>query len=149
MAWTKMKTAIVVGSSLILIAATTTTLVTQHRRHTVPRSAWVLAGYANPESALESSIWAFGKGDPQLVLASLTPELQKEVRQKAWGNDDKIIGDDDKRDFARITGYRILKRQALSRDEVMFQVYSEGLNQTTKVSIKRIGDEWKFGGKVK
>jgi len=149
MAWTKVKTAVVAGVGVLLAAVTTTTLVIQHRHHIVPRSSWTFAGYANPESAFQSSIWAISKGDTQTWLASLTPAMQMEVRQKAAGNDAKIIGDDDKRDFARITGYRILDRQVLSKDEVVFEVYAEGLNQTTKASIQRIGSEWKFGGKAK
>jgi RNA polymerase sigma factor (sigma-70 family) len=101
MAWTKAKTAVVAGVGVLLAAVTTTTLVIQHRHHIVPRSSWTFAGYANPESAFQSSIWAISKGDAQTWLASLTPAMQMEVRQKAAGNDAKIIGDDDKRDFAR------------------------------------------------
>ena len=149
MAWTKIKTALVVGVVVVLTAGTTTTLVVQHRHHILARSSWGFAGYASPESALQSSIWAISKGDAQTWLASLTPAMQMEARQKAAGNDTKIIGEDDKRDFARITGYRILDKQVLSNDEVVLEVYAEGLNQTTKASIQRIGSEWKFGGKVK
>jgi hypothetical protein len=147
MAWTKAKTAIVVGVTIILAVSTTTTLVIQHQHRIVPRSSWAFAGYASPESAFQSSVWAISRGDVQTWLASLTPAMQVEVRQRAAGNDAKIIGEDDQRDFARITGYRILHRQVVSKDEVVFEVHAEGLNQTTKVSIQRIGNEWKHAGK--
>ena len=149
MAWTKMKTAMVVGAAVVLATGTTTTLVIQHRHHIVARSSWAFAGYASPESAFQSSVWAIGKGDGQAWLGSLTPAMQWEVRQKAAGDDDKIIGDDTKRDFALVTGYRILDKQVVSKDEVVLEVYAEGLNQTTKASFQRIGNEWKYGGKPK
>ena len=149
MAWTKAKTAMVVTAVAILAASTATTLVIQHRHHHFPRSSWAYAGYANPESAFQSSVWALSKGDAQTWLASLTPSLQTEVNQRAAGDDDKIISADDKRDFARITGYRIRNRQVRSEDEVVLEVYAEGLNQTQKCSMQRTGGEWKFGGKAK
>jgi RNA polymerase sigma factor (sigma-70 family) len=147
MAWTKVKTAIVVGVAVVLAAGTTTTLVVQHRHHILARSSWGFAGYASPESAFQSGAWAISKGDTQTWLASLTPALQLKARQRAGGNDDKIIADDDKRDFARITGYRIIHKQVLSKDEVVLEAYAEGLNQTTKASFQRIGSEWKYAGK--
>jgi hypothetical protein len=70
-----------------------------------------------------------------------------EVNQRAGGDDDKLIRADDKRDFARITGYRILDKQVLSKDEVVLEVHAEGLNQTTKASFQLIGSEWKYAGK--
>jgi len=148
MAWTKAKTAIVaVSVAVIMAASTTTTLVIHHRHHIVPRSSWTFAGYASPESAFQSGVWAISKGDAQAWLASLTPALQLKARQRAGDNDDKIIADDDKRDLARITGYRIIHKQVLSKDEVMLEAYAEGLNQTTKASFQRIGGEWKYAGK--
>jgi RNA polymerase sigma factor (sigma-70 family) len=149
MAWTKAKTAVAVSLAVILAVSTTTTLVVQHRHRIVPRSSWAFAGYANPESAFQSSVWALSKGNAQTWLASLTPAMQVEVRQRATGNDDNIISEEDKRDFARITGYRILHRQVVSQDEVVLEVYAEGLKQTTKASIQRMDGEWKFGGKEK
>jgi RNA polymerase sigma factor (sigma-70 family) len=149
MAWTKAKTAMVVTAVAILTVSTTTTLVIQHQHHHFPRSSWAYAGYANPESAFQSSVWAISKGDAQTWLASLTPALQTEVNQRAAGDDDKIISAEDKRDFARITGYRIRDRQVRSKDEVVLEVYAEGLNQTQKCSMQRTGGEWKFGGKAK
>jgi hypothetical protein len=147
MAWTKAKTVVAVSVAVIIAASTTTTLVIQHRHHIVPRSSWIFAGYASPESAFQSSVWAISKGDTQAWLASLTPALQLKARQRAGGNDDKIIADDDKRDIARITGYRIIHKQVLSKDEVVLEAYAEGLNQTTKASFQRIGSEWKYAGK--
>ena len=149
MAWSKAKTIVAVSVAVIVAASTTTTLVVQHRHPFVSRSSWAFGGYASPESAFETSTWAISKGDAQAYLASLTPAMQSQVRQRAGGKSDKIISDDDERDFAKITGYRIVKREVISKDEVWLEAYAQGLNQTTTAIFKRIGGEWKYAGKAK
>ena len=149
MAWTKAKTIVLTSAAVIMAVSTATTLVIQHRPSHVPRSSWVFAGYATPEAAFQSATWAVGRGDTQTWLASLTAAMQVEVRRRAGSNDDKIISDDDKRDFAQITGYRIVKREAISKNEVWLEANAEGLNQTTTVIFQRIGGEWKYAGNAK
>ena len=43
-----------------------------------------------------------------------------------------------------MTGFQILDKQLLSDDQVMFEIYTEGLDQTQKIVLQRIGSEWKF-----
>ena len=58
------------------------------------------------------------------------------------------FSEQDRTDFTRITGYRILSKQAVSTDEVILEIFAEGLNQTQKFSIVRGGGEWKIDGPV-
>jgi len=158
MAWTKAKTAIVVGVGVLLAVGTTTTVIHYEQRRLpkpqpvisgqteFPRASWRFAGYADPESALQSLIWAFGKGDVRAFLNSVSPALQREDAGKP---DTAIITAQNKADLARVNGYRILDKQVLSADEVVFTCYAEGLNDTQKFSIKRIGNEWKFDSNPK
>jgi hypothetical protein len=158
MAWTKAKTAIVVGVG-VLLAVGTTTMVIHHEQRRLPkpqpvisgrtefpRASWRFAGYGDPESALQSLTWAFGKGDVRAFLNSVSPTKQ---RENAGLPDSTIITAQNKATFARIDGYRILDKQVLSEDEVVFTCYAEGLNDTQKFSIKRIGNEWKFDSNPK
>ena len=158
MAWTKAKTAIVVGVG-VLLAVGTTTMVIHHEQRRLPkpqpvisgrtefpRASWRFAGYDNPESALQSLIWAQGTGDGRTFRNSVSPALQREYAPKP---DTAIITAQNKADIARVTGYRILDKQVLSEDEVVFNCYAEGLNDTQKFSIKRIGNEWKFDSNPK
>ncbi len=69
MTWTKLKTAAVVGV-LAIVAAGTATVAIHHAMATanVPRpeaasSAFTFAGYATPEAAVESMLWAASTGD--------------------------------------------------------------------------------------
>jgi RNA polymerase sigma factor (sigma-70 family) len=158
MAWTKMKTSVVV-SVVILLAAGTTAVMVQHQRQRLPKpqpvasgqtefpkTSWHFAGYANPESAFQSCMWAVANGDVKTLVASVSPAMQEKFAGK---RDSEIIAAKDHEDFAKITGYRILDRQDLSENEVVFEMYAEGLEQTQKFSVQRIGGEWKFGAKAK
>jgi RNA polymerase sigma factor (sigma-70 family) len=159
MAWTKAKTAIVTAGIIILAAGTTSVVVLQHHRPEqspepqpvasgrteFPRSSWAFAGYANPESALQSCIWAAGNGDVATLLAGFTPDMQKQFA----GRPAQVLTDKDRANFAQMTGYVILDKQELAENKVMFDVDAEGLNETQKVFIERIGSEWRFGMKPK
>ena len=158
MAWTKMKTAVVVGA-VIILATTTSTLLIQHQRNRLPvarpitsgqtefpKESWVFAGYDNPESALQSCIWAAGKGDVKTLVHGLAPAVQQSLAGKS---DSQILPAKDRADFVKTTGYRILDKQVVSENEVIFVVLVEGLNDTQKNLFQRMGNEWRWAGKPK
>ncbi len=157
MAWTKAKTAIIAGAALLLAAGTTAVVV--HRfsdqfpsprpiptgQTEFPKASWHFAGYGNPESAFESCIWAVNNGDVKTLVASVGPSMQKKFANMPAAN---IITDKDRADFGMMTGFRILNREDVSENEVTFEVYSEGLEQTQKFSMQRVNGQWRFGGKA-
>ena len=156
MAWTKMKAAVVAGA-VVLFAAGTTTVIVQHQSARLPepqpvasgqtefpKTSWHYAGYANPESAVLSCMWAVNNGDVKTLLASSSPAAQKRLKA---GHE--IITAKDKADFAGTTGYQILDKEVVSENEVTFEIHAQGLEQTAKFSLQRIGGEWKFAGKAK
>jgi hypothetical protein len=158
MAWTKMKSAGVAGLVLLLAVGTTTTVIHHHHRQVAkpqpvpdgqiefPKASWHFAGYSNPESAFESCMWAVANGDVKTLLAGLAPGMHENLAGKP---DDEIITQKDRADFAQMTGYQILQMRVLSENEVMFEMNAEGLQQTQRFSVQRIGKEWKFAGKAK
>ncbi len=157
MAWTKAKTAIIAGATILFAAGTTAVVV--HRlgdqlpspqpippgQTEFPKAAWHFAGYSNPESAFESCIWAVNNGDVKTLVAGVGPDMQKKFANMPAAN---IITDKDRADFGMMTGFRILNREDVSENEVTFEVYSEGLEQTQKFSLQRVNGQWRFGGKA-
>ena len=162
MAWTKMKTAVVAGVVILLAAGTTTTMVVHHQHRPLPepqpvaagetdfpKSSWRFAGYADPESAYQSCMWAFENGDTRTLLASMTTDMQKKLEGKT------VLTAKDKADVAGMTGYRIFDKQVLSDNEVVLEVETDGKSQglngthTSKIYLQRVGDEWKFDLKPK
>jgi RNA polymerase sigma factor (sigma-70 family) len=156
MAWSKIKTGMIAGVVIFLAAATTTAMV-QYERHQppklpppvpvtpgqteFPKSTWHFAGFGDPESAFQSTMWAVGRGDVKAMMETVAPALRQQFAGKT---DFQIITAKDRVDFARMTGYRILDKQIVSDNEVMFEMYAEGLDQTRKFWVQRTGDEWKF-----
>ena len=113
---------------------------------TFPRESWTFAGYTSPEAALVSAVWSMQQGNPKQYFESLTPEEQLRMT-KAWeGKSQEEIAAKHQGDTAKITGMRVLNQQAISADEVQMSVYIEGVDRAEKVTMKRLGNDWKFGG---
>jgi hypothetical protein len=108
---------------------------------------WAFTGYATPEAALQSVIWAMREGDTRTLLASVTPE-EMERMQKEWGNKSEAqVSADAKRGTDKLNGIRILESKTLSDDEVVLSVYAAGgEDKVQKISMKRYGAEWKMAG---
>jgi len=114
-----------------------------------PRDAWTFAGYASPEAALVSAIWSMQQGNPKQYFESLSPEEQLRMA-KVWEgkSQDEIIAKHQS-DTAKITGLKVLNQQAVSADEVQMNVHIQGVDRVEKVSMKRVGNDWRFSGFIR
>ncbi len=112
-----------------------------------PKENWAFAGYATPEAALQSVVWAMREGDTKTFLASVTPEEMARM-EKEWGNKSEAqISADARKGADKISSVRILERKVLSDDEVVLSLYAEGGDdKIQKISMKRFGAEWKLAG---
>ena len=114
----------------------------------LPKESWTFAGYADPDSALQSTLWAGISGDARKILDGAAPELREEAKAEA----------DQKRVVALIGGnmgrwqtVRVLEKQTASDDEVHFVlnvVYTNGTDTIFKMKWKRVGSEWKYNGEA-
>lgn len=114
-----------------------------------PRESWAFFGYGSPDAALMSAIWSMQQGNPKQYFDSLTAEEQARMA-KTWENKSEAeIAAKHQADVSRITGMRVLNRQEISPEEIQMSVYIDGVDRTEKVSMKRVGNEWKFGGFIR
>lgn len=114
-----------------------------------PRESWSYAGYQSPESALISAIHSMQQGNPKQYFDSLTAEEQVRM-SKIWGNKTpEEIAAKHVSDTSKITGMRILNSQEVAPGQMVMSVYLEGTDRAEKVSMKRVGEEWKFGGYIR
>jgi RNA polymerase sigma factor (sigma-70 family) len=156
MAWTKAKTAIVVSTVIILTAGTTTTLVIQNEHHVkvqtdFPKSSWTLAGYADPALALETVLWAGNHADGKTLLASMTPDLQQQLRQR-FGDElqkqgislEEFFTRSAKNHVSTVTGFRVLNQQIVADDQIILHLYVQGKEREDTFKMKKIGNEWKL-----
>ncbi len=114
-----------------------------------PRETWSQAGYASPEAALVSAIYSMQQGNPRQYFDSLTPEEQLRMA-KVWENKSpEEIAAKHVSDTSRITGLKITQTQPVSADESLMTVFIEGVNREEVVRMKRVGNDWKFGGYIR
>jgi RNA polymerase sigma factor (sigma-70 family) len=159
MAWTKLKTAIVVGVIAIVTAGTAT--VVMHSVKTPANgtqtsgksSPFTFVGYSTPEDAVQSLLWATSKGDFETFVANMTPfERERFKNQMAGRSDDEIR----RKGIAManaMVGYKITQKDVISADEVHLHLSAapsdDGLRDgTVVISMKKIGNEWRHAGEV-
>jgi TolA-binding protein len=114
-----------------------------------PRDKWAFSGYATPDAALVSAIWAMKEGNPKTYLDSLAPD-EKARLAKVWENKSEAeIAAKHQQDVSPITGMRILDRTTVAPDQVQMNVYIQGVDRMEKVSMVLIDNEWKFNGYIR
>ena len=91
MAWTKLKTTLLVGAIALLAAGTATVTVQRGKAHH-ESPAFSFAGYATPEASVQSMLWAGSRGDFKGLLAACMPEQIKRFERKMAGKSDAEIG---------------------------------------------------------
>lgn len=104
------------------------------------------AGYTQPRAALQSHLWASLNAarnrDGKAILDSLTPE--ERARWLAVHKSEDAVAAQVAKNWSGITGFRVLKEQPISAEEVWFTVHVEGLGLGARMALKRVGTEWKF-----
>src|SRR5882672_2811938 len=73
-----------------------------------PKETWAFAGYADPESAFKTLIWAMSKGDLRTILAGVSPEEAAKIAKDFEGKSESEIA---ATTMGEITGFRIIKKQ--------------------------------------
>jgi len=128
-----------------LAAATNTSQGSLGQTH-FPRDSWAYAGFASPEAALQSYMWAKSRGDVKTAFNSATPELQQEIKDTYFrGQSDEEISAtliDSAKDQS---GFRILKRMVAAEDQVVYQIHIDGTSDASYslVTMKKTDGEWK------
>jgi RNA polymerase sigma factor (sigma-70 family) len=143
MAWTKAKTAIVFGTVLIL-AGGTATMVMHHRTMAPAQpSPFTFAGYATPETSIQSYAWALGTGD----LAKLNDCLFKQEDLKALSGDELNRNRQNMRILAdALVGYTITQTDTVSDVEVHLHIHAQPPIGDSIQIMKKSGNEWKVVG---
>ena len=117
-----------------------------------PRASWKFAGYADPESAYESMMWAMSQGNVDATLDSLTPA----ARAKWEGNMKKPKAEYGVQWAQRTKQtelFRVLDKQSVSDTEMHLQIESVGASNEDPVhqqwaKMIKVGSDWKFEGWV-
>ena len=150
MAWTKFKTAVVVGA-VALLAAGTATVTVQHGKAKAGSANLGFAGYATPEASIQSMLWAGSRGDFKSFLAACTPDQVQRFETKMAGKSDEEISLQAKAWAAALKDYKITQKEVISDSEVHLHIHAtpsaEGLHSGKVIVVmQKVGDAWKQEG---
>jgi hypothetical protein len=113
-----------------------------------PRDAWTFTGYASPDAALQSALWAANSGDLKALLASTTGGARKEMEEQFGGKPESEASIRAKDEVSSLKSVRVLSREAQSDGTMVLTAAFEAKDDThtTKLLLKKIGNEWKLSG---
>jgi hypothetical protein len=111
----------------------------------LPKESCAFVGYEDPNSALQSCLWAWNSGDPKAVAASFTSGYRAR-----WGRkSDSEIAVQLSNNLYATRGFRILERNPVSEDTVDLTLGDEAGQHKLRMRFKRVVAEWKFDGEFK
>lgn len=115
-----------------------------------PKDQLAPAGYADPISALETTLWAMSRGDTNALWAGVTKEARAKLTRVGWNNRKSpgvelsnstwMIEDS----LRPSSGFCLVGRKNPSPDWSVLDVYFAGEGKTRKVAMKRVDGAWKF-----
>jgi hypothetical protein len=113
-----------------------------------PQDSWAFKGYASPDATLQSSLWAANNGDIKALLASATGEMQKHMEEDFKGKSDAEASIRAMDEVTSMKSVRVVNREIQGDDTAVMTVEMETPtgNQTEKLVMKKIGNEWKLFG---
>jgi RNA polymerase sigma factor (sigma-70 family) len=151
MAWTKLKTGIVIGAIAILAAGTATVSMQHIIRARAGSEPFAFAGYNTPEAAVQSMLWAGSRGDFKTFESACTPEQIERFHSKMAGKSDDEIKRESIAWANALIGYKVTQKEVISDDEVHLHIHAtpsaEGLHSGKVIVVmKKVGNDWKQAG---
>ena len=153
MAWTKAKTAMVLGVTVFLAVGATGVIVQHQHQRRIPgpslnATTVGFAGYATPEAALQSTLWAMSRGDINALRESFTPEFrERHLTAMAKGKSESQLAATFQQAATMIGNFQIVQEEFLSEDELIMHIHSDRI-QNASVRLKKIDGEWKINGSL-
>jgi hypothetical protein len=131
-------------SSMPKSNAGTLTTVT---RESLLKESWAFVGYADPESAFQSAVWAMSQGDAKMFRASLAPGGGEFTK---WQDKpDTDLSTSIKGEFEKVTAFKIIDKEAISDEVAILTVMAGGISDVGRFKLQRVGADWKLAGPVK
>jgi len=113
----------------------------------VPKESWAFAGYATPEAASQSAIWACSRGDLKTFLASLTEEGRDQFVREKEGQSESACAVEGIRIMGKFKAFRVDGREDRTNGTLVLtasMIRHDGTAETERLTVKRVGTEWKL-----
>jgi RNA polymerase sigma factor (sigma-70 family) len=155
MAWTKIKTAVVVGA-VALLTVGTTTVVSQLTTEKSAEKQPATGNYATPEAALESLVAALKAADTEKFAEGCTPEKAEQFRNRNQGKSSEDLKQEAGRQAKAFSAAKLLSKQTISDTEVhLLMDVPQGTDGThgkggqITLIMRKLGSSWKYHGDIR
>ena len=114
-----------------------------------PKASWSFAGYATPEDAFQSMIWAAANGDTERLLAGSTQDWQKEFAKSFENKSSAEASREVKESINANSEFRILDKETIGENLVIFSAVAMGEGgaenpSSNRFVYQRIDGQWKI-----
>jgi hypothetical protein len=113
----------------------------------VGTETWSNGGFASPEAALQTFLWAVREGRLEQIAECLSPESRPGFEREFAGKSEEERTAALQRglgQLARTSGYRLVDKEELADDKVKLGIQAVAGGVVAKVVLMRFGNEWKF-----
>jgi len=157
MTWTKLKAGAVVCAVAIVVAGTATVAIQRAQppvsaaQENAAPSPFSFVGYATPEKAVQSMIWATSTGDMEKLAAGATAEVMEGMKRQMAGKSAEEMKRSGMAWANAMIGYKITQKEVISDDEVHVHIHATPSTDALRsgkavLVLKKIGNEWKMAG---
>jgi sensor c-di-GMP phosphodiesterase-like protein len=120
-------------------------------RQVIMRDSLQFSGYATPEAALQSTIWAMVHGDATTFLEGLAPAARESYERQFEGKSPTEMAALLSDETREMRGLRLDNVKSSSNDEIVFVIAShdddDGVTRNHDEAVmkfKKVGGEWKY-----
>jgi hypothetical protein len=116
-------------------------------QNNVPKESWNFAGYATPEDAFQSAVWAISRGDVKTLYASLTEEGRQKIEGEEKGQPESDLAAKGVEVMGKFKAYRAEGREDQPDGSIVLTVSMirpDDTPETERMTVKRVGAEWKL-----
>ena len=111
----------------------------------VVRDTWRYLGFATPEAALQTFLWALREENFAQIRTCMTPEgasaFDKALDPQTGNPPAHVL--ESMRFLSGIKGFRIAEQHALDEDKISLSVQATVGGEVLPVPVHRVGQEWK------
>ena len=139
MAWTKAKTAIVIGVVALLAAGTATVALHSVKMPPSEKASSNYPGYDTPENAAQTMIQSMSRGDVDTYIASLVPSAQAKIKKmnlEQWKQNMMAAG----KEFMSV---QITQTEVISDTEVRLHL-DMAASAASTIPLQKIDGQWKI-----
>jgi hypothetical protein len=111
-----------------------------------PKESWTFRGFATPQDAFLSSLWAANNGDIKTLLNSVTGDTQAQIQKDMENKSESEMAARAQQEVAKMNSCQIISQEPQPDGTVLLNVSLDDgdKSQTAKLIMQQVGADWKL-----